>query len=306
MDRREIWWVNLPQPVGRRPVLIISPFIAVFVPLMLLVNSVPADERESSQTSRAAEVEVGSKTAKDGFRNEDEIRDKFNAWKSDPEAGAWLEAMKYELADIKEVSASKPHGEKADVEVRVKTTSGERVERISIKLVSNPSGFNQIDKRWLATYAEKWNMPPDVRESLKLFVGETPPQESSRNGERMFLDELGQCDQKAIVDFFTAHRDEIVSDLFAGDGEHAADWIMVTYKATDEPKWGIWPIKAAVEFYGDGDVVVTRAGSLKIGRITMQRKGGDNGRPTAKMLQFKINPAALFELAGSEPQVVPE
>ena len=27
----------------------------------------------------------------------------------------------------------------------------------------------------------------------------------------------------------------------------------------------------------------------------MQRKGGDGGRKTAQMLQFKINPALLFE-----------
>jgi hypothetical protein len=27
----------------------------------------------------------------------------------------------------------------------------------------------------------------------------------------------------------------------------------------------------------------------------MQRKGGDNGRDTAKMLQFKINPVELFD-----------
>ncbi|HQX48840.1 MAG TPA: hypothetical protein PLR25_02975 [Planctomycetaceae bacterium] len=281
-------------------------YFAAFVLLMLLCNAVVAQEREVTQSSRAAKVEIGSKTAKGGFRNEDEIRDKFNAWKSDPEARAWLEAMKYRLADIEDVSASKPHGEKADVEVRVKSKSGERVERISIKLVSNPNGFNQIDKRWLATYAEKWNMPLDVQESLKLFVGETPPHESSRNRERMFLDELDQSDQKAVIDFFTVHRDEIVSDLFAGDGEHAADWMMVTFKATDMPKWGIWPMSEAVGYYGDGDIVVTRAGSLKIGRITMQRKGGDNGRPTAKMLQFKINPAELFELSGSEPHVVPE
>ena len=28
----------------------------------------------------------------------------------------------------------------------------------------------------------------------------------------------------------------------------------------------------------------------------MQRKGGDGGRKTSKMLQFKINPAELFEI----------
>jgi len=100
--------------------------------------------------SRAAEVELGSKTAKGGFRNEDKIRDKFDHWKTDSDARAWLKSMKDRLEDIESVLASKPHGAKADVEIRVKMTSGERVERISIKLVSNPNGFNQIDKRWLA------------------------------------------------------------------------------------------------------------------------------------------------------------
>ena len=38
-----------------------------------------------------------------------------------------------------------------------------------------------------------------------------------------------------------------------------------------------------------------RDGNLRIGRITMQRKGGDAGRATAKMLQFKINPVLLFD-----------
>lgn len=28
----------------------------------------------------------------------------------------------------------------------------------------------------------------------------------------------------------------------------------------------------------------------------MQRKGGDGGRKTAQMLQFKINPAELFDI----------
>jgi len=32
-----------------------------------------------------------------------------------------------------------------------------------------------------------------------------------------------------------------------------------------------------------------------MGKITMQRKGGNNGRPIANMLQFKINPAKLFD-----------
>ena len=249
-----------------------------------------------AQDADAARIELGSKTAKDGFRNEDEIRDKFNKWQSDADAQAWLAAMNYEIADIDSVTASKPHGEKADVEVTVRTKSGENVERISIKLVSSPHGFNQIDKRWLATYAQMWNMPPDIVEALKLYVGKTPPHESSRDRRRMYLDELDPNVQQAVVDFFTANKDEIVSDLLAGDGVHAAGWMMVTYKATNEPKWAIRSSADAIKCLGDGDVEVTKAGNRKIGRITMQRKGGDNARDTANMLQFKINPVQLCAL----------
>ena len=248
-----------------------------------------------AQKADAAAVELGSKTAKAGFQNEDEIRDKFNNWMADADARAWLEAMNHPLADVTSISATKPHGEKADVEVTVKTKSGERVERISIKLVSSPNGFNQIDKRWLKTYAAMWKMPPDVVEALKLFVGETPPLESSRDKRRMYLNELDESAQQAVVEFFSANKDEIVSDLLAGDGIHAAGWMMVTYKSADKPKWVIRSSADAIKFYSDGPVELTRAGNLKIGRITMQRKGGDNGRETAKMLQFKINPVQLFD-----------
>ncbi|MCR2123219.1 type II restriction endonuclease, partial [Campylobacter upsaliensis] len=37
-------------------------------------------------------------------------------------------------------------------------------------------------------------------------------------------------------------------------------------------------------------------GSLKIGKVTMQRKGGDGGRESAKMLQFKIDPCKLLHI----------
>lgn len=247
-----------------------------------------------AQTPQAAKIALGSKTAKDGFKNETEIAGKFNNWKTDEDARVWLAAMNYKLAEIESVSATKPHGEKADVEVRIKTRSGERKEGISIKLVSSPNGFNQIDKRWLATYAKMWKMPPDVVTAIKLFLGETKPNKPSRNPERMFLNELDPESQKRIVEFFTQNKETIVSDIFEGDGVLAARWILVALKSTDKPRWALRSTIDAIKFFGDGPVVITRQGSLKIGRITMQRKGGDGGRETAKMLQFKINPVLLI------------
>jgi len=50
-----------------------------------------------------------------------------------------------------------------------------------------------------------------------------------------------------------------------------------------------------MNYFGNGEIIITDRGNFRIGKITMQRKGGDGGRITANMLQFKINPAGLFE-----------
>ena len=247
------------------------------------------------QRTTAAKIELGSKTAKDGFRNETEIAAKFNNWRTDEEGRVWLSFMGNKLGDIESVAATKPHGEKADIQVRVKTRAGEKVEGISIKLVSTTNGFNQIDKRWLAHYVKMWKIPADVEAALKLYLGEVKPNKASRNVDRMYINEFDAETQKKIVDFFTANKAEIVSDLFKGDGPYSAGWLMVALKSETKPRWVLRSIDYVIKFYSDGPVEITRNGNLKIGRITMQRKGGDGGRESAKMLQFKINPALLFD-----------
>ena len=248
-----------------------------------------------AQHPAAVKAELGSQTARNGFKNEDEIRDKFNAWKTDQDAKAWLEIMGFKLPYILNVTAVKPHGEKSDVDVTVETRSGKRTEGISIKLVSSRNGFNQIDKRWLSHYVKLWNMPAEVADALKLFVGEIPPTRPGRAANRMFLNELNAVQQKAVIEFFNSHRQQVLHDLFRGDGPHAATWFMVAWKPGDKTSWVLKRDDETMHFFGDGRIEITRGGNLKIGRITMQRKGGDGGRDTAKMLQFKINPALLFD-----------
>ncbi|MCD4745427.1 MAG: hypothetical protein K8R58_03925 [Bacteroidales bacterium] len=48
-----------------------------------------------------------------------------------------------------------------------------------------------------------------------------------------------------------------------------------------------------MNFYGSGDVVISPRGSLHIGKITAQRKGGT---PDPTKLQFKFKPCELFHL----------
>jgi len=92
------------------------------------------------------------------------------------------------------------------------------------------------------------------------------------------------------------NKKRITSDLLKGSGENTAEWFMVIQKNQQTEKSTLHPIDKVVTFFSEGDVKLSPRGSLEIGRIKMQRKGGDNGRPTANMLQFKINPAALLEL----------
>lgn len=49
--------------------------------------------------------EIGSITAKGGFANERKICEKFNDWKKDKEAQAWLRIMGYEINSINSLEA---------------------------------------------------------------------------------------------------------------------------------------------------------------------------------------------------------
>lgn len=73
----------------------------------------------------------------------------------------------------------------------------------------------------------------------------------------------------------------------------SAEWFLVTRNSSDNAvDWILKDINTVCNFYAQGEVVVSPRGSLKIGRVTMQRKGGT---PYPTSLQFKINPLQLFE-----------
>jgi len=245
-------------------------------------------------------IKLGSKTARGGFRNEKDVITRFNKWETDKTAQKWLAVMGYNFNDIEYVKAEKVRGQyKADIQVRIRITiklkSQEDVQNLQVKLVSNPQGFNQIDKRWVDKYAEFWNIPSDVIKILKLFTGEIKPNAKNlKDPRRMLLSEMSEEDQKKVVNFFEKNKILIVSDLLKGRGEFSADWVLVILKVNGESSWILKSINEAMNIFGQGDVKIASQGSLKIGKIGMQRKGGDNGRDTAKMLQFKINPVELF------------
>jgi hypothetical protein len=168
-------------------------------------------------------------------------------------------------------------------------------QNIQVKLVSNPKGFNQIDKRWVDAYTKMWNIPDSVSTTLKYYTGELPPNiDSPRDERRMFADELHINDLNELLDWIQKNKYLIVSDIMKGRGKFAAEWILVAYSQNGTVIWHLESMNVAMNYFGQGDVTTTAQGNIKIGKITVQRKGGDGGRDTAKMLQFKLNPMEMY------------
>ena len=244
-------------------------------------------------------IERGSQTAKEGFRNEDDIIKKFNEWESDEDSQSWLILMNFVLSEIEYVEAVKISGFKTDVQVQVtvKLKKAIEVENLQVKLVSNLRGFNQIDKRWVDKYAEMWAIPKKVISILKRYTGEELPNiKDPLDSRRMYANEFTKLEQKTILKWLNQNKSLIVSDILKGRGKFAAEWMLVAQKVAQNARWVLKPMNICMNHYGNGDILITKKGNFRIGRITMQRKGGDGGRPTARMLQFKINPAELFDL----------
>jgi hypothetical protein len=242
---------------------------------------------------------LGSETAKQGFKNEKDIVSKFNNWEIDSEAKLWLKTMGYKLSEIEFVEAVVLSGFKTDVQVQVtiKLKKAIDVENLQVKLVSNLKGFNQIDKRWVDKYVEMWSIPENIVTLLKKYTGELKPTiKNPKDNRRTFVNEFSKANQDLLLKWITDNKVLIINDIIKGRGKFSAEWMLVAQKTETNARWILKPINIVTNHFGNGEVVITKLGNIKIGRITMQRKGGDGGRKTAQMLQFKINPAELFDI----------
>jgi len=152
----------------------------------------------------------GSNTAKGGFKNENDIVAKFNNWRKDKDARKWLKLMNYALKEIERVKAVKIHGYKTDVQIQITIYMKEAIsaENLSVKLVSNPQGFNQVDKRRIDRYVELWNIPSGIANALKLFTGEISPDKNIKlkDKRRMLLSEMSIGVRDRILQFLEQIR----------------------------------------------------------------------------------------------------
>lgn len=270
--------------------------------------------------------EIGSMTAKDGFINETNICKKFMNYKNDNDAKIWLSIMGYNPQKIQTLSAlqipvrinsdkaislgvsPEKYGEtikfkKADIQVRVEIVIDDilHIENISLKKANKSAGFNQVDKRPVLTYQQMWGFDDDIAKWLRLFTGDILPKQilsksklnNIKNNKRLFLTEIPNDKLENIINFFQKNKTLVISDVLRGRGGLSAEWFLVTRKSNNNiVDWVLKDINTVCNFYVQGEVILSPRGSLKIGRVTMQRKGGT---PDPTSLQFKINPLDLFE-----------
>jgi hypothetical protein len=239
--------------------------------------------------------------AKGGFDNEAEIIASFNSMDSD--AIIWLQHMGHNPSEISRVSAFKAQPRiKPDVICEIYDRNGEltSVERLSAKKASSKVGFNQIDRGdVIGRYKSLWpDMPALTVEGLRLFTGNLPPISKSRNPKRMYFDELPQDHRDSILGFLKANKLDITRDLLAGREPNMANWFLG--RDLSRNRWTLLPIEDAIEFYSTGSVEPTERGGIKFGTLTIQRKGGDKGKPSATDLQFKFNPNLIGQVSGDQ------
>jgi len=191
---------------------------------------------------------------------------------------------------------------KADIQIRVEIVITDilYIENISLKKADKSAGFNQVDKRPVLTYQKIWNFSDDIAKWLRLFTGDIVPGEilfakqltKKREQRRLFFDEIPEEKLQNIITFFESNKTLVISDILRGRAGLSAEWFLITRKhGNNSLDWVLADINNVCNFYSQGEVKISPKGSLKIGRVTMQRKGGT---PDPTSLQFKINPLELF------------
>jgi hypothetical protein len=112
----------------------------------------------------------------------------------------------------------------------------------------------------------------------------------------MFIDEFFNSEKTELINWFSRNKLLIISDIIKGRGKFCAEWVLVIRKINSVVEWALKNINEVLQHYSHGNVRISPKGSIIIGKITMQRKGGDGGRRSANMLQFKLDPTEIFKI----------
>ena len=161
---------------------------------------------------------------------------------------------------------------------------------ISLKCCKNfDTAFNQIKRCSVARFKEEFVVPDDVIDILykytedkkKLLAGNYSPKELNR-----------------LLEFLNENRRPLLTSAFTGkDKKPKANWLLI--HEWKFPNWRrniakkassqLISMQKVLNLFDGFEVSYTKRGTITFGAgVTLQRKGGDNGKDSANDLQFKL------------------
>lgn len=261
--------------------------------------------------------EIGSRTAKGGYSNENDIIEMFDNWKNDKIAQNFLKIMGFRIEDIQSLRTEKVGGrKKTDIQLFIKDSNKIITKNISLKK-QNSQGYNHIGRKNVDYYCDLFDFSQTTRIALNKYCGvsgyspsdllksgridrqsylnlrdipeKVKHSEEEAKGGRFFLDELHENEVDSILNDFTAKLDTIIFHILNGDEpEYFVDWFIFTKNDSNQINISIEPIAETIN-RAKGSVYLSNAtkgsgSNLRFGPITVQKKGGTGG---ATQLQFK-------------------
>jgi len=278
-------------------------------------------EELKKNVKKETPAEVGSRTASGGFRNERYFRDLLNNSLDSEEARDLLNQLNINYHKIKILEVKKLGGiYKPDNQIFIKFNDGtSQTINISNKK-QDDFGFNQLDRRTVDKYSEIFSLSSLTKNTLKKYCGvrgfspldllnsgelpkeqylrlidipekKTHTEEASKGG-RFYLNELSNEEKESVISEFESKKEQIMLFVLNGDDvNYPVDYVVVTKISKKKQKYDhlVFTLeeifrKACERDFYLSNVTRKYGSNLRIGAITVQKKGGTGGSTN---LQFK-------------------
>lgn len=248
---------------------------------------------------------TGSETAKSGFHYETLLAEAISNTETDLSRSVLLK-LGLVLSDIKNVKVEVPRSRyKTDLVIAI-TLQDDSIVTKKLSIKKSQANFNQLDRRSSEKMKKEFSLTEDEFRLLKFFCGDSKPPEYSesktKSHKRMFITEFTEIDQKVLLEMFEKIKIAYITSAFKGNRpEHEPDYMVtISTKKGDNTlsldMIHISKMEDAINTYlGDASVSISKKGSIKIGELTVQRKGGDGGKESANDIQVKVRPSLILE-----------
>lgn len=142
--------------------------------------------------------------------------------------------------------------------------------------------FQQIDRRWLDNLLDGLPDLKPFEHILKDLI-----QCDRSEVKKLTLDNYEKDTLERLMRVFNANRKNFIERMFLGDDPDSSPNFLICSKYLDRQLF-VYKIKDVIDYACSSEFFYTDT-VIKNKFISLQRKGGDSGKPSARQAQTKIN-----------------